>query len=259
MPTNSILTIHNQSVSVQPIVDRYHNRSPFRSRSSAFVQTKGLTSNEKRAAAEAARQASTSGDTTPDEPEPANQHAQRRALSPSALPFGTISSASSTAVFSSRSKASDALQASLALQPGAVPQARPLNHVTTSDIRDAREVSFPPLNREPSQRTAAGTREQGNTKKKRRSLTLAEEEELLAGRGAAQGDGTQASAADEWVSNAPAASRRRASTGVETTGDGEGDDESVGSGTPYPNAGRGDFGGNPNKLARFFPELTLGS
>ncbi|CCF34665.1 Dug3p, partial [Colletotrichum higginsianum] len=47
VPTNSILTIHNQTVMVHPIIDKYYDRSPYHARSSAFVQTKGLMANEK--------------------------------------------------------------------------------------------------------------------------------------------------------------------------------------------------------------------
>ncbi|KAF4981007.1 hypothetical protein FZEAL_3122 [Fusarium zealandicum] len=47
VPTNSILTIHRQTVMVHPILDKYYERDPHHIRSSAFVQTKGLTSNEK--------------------------------------------------------------------------------------------------------------------------------------------------------------------------------------------------------------------
>ncbi|KAM0486506.1 hypothetical protein ACHAP7_002308 [Fusarium lateritium] len=47
VPTNSILTIHRQTVMVHPIIDKYYERDPHHIRSSAFVQAKGLTSNEK--------------------------------------------------------------------------------------------------------------------------------------------------------------------------------------------------------------------
>ncbi|KAK2593706.1 glutamine amidotransferase subunit [Conoideocrella luteorostrata] len=47
VPTNSILTIHRQTVLVHPILDKYYERDPCHVRSSAFVQTKGLISNEK--------------------------------------------------------------------------------------------------------------------------------------------------------------------------------------------------------------------
>lgn len=47
VPTNSILTIHRQTVMVHPILDKYYKRDPHHVRSSAFVQEKGLVSNEK--------------------------------------------------------------------------------------------------------------------------------------------------------------------------------------------------------------------
>lgn len=47
VPTNSILTIHRQTVMVHPILDKYYERDPHHIRSSAFVQAKGLVSNEK--------------------------------------------------------------------------------------------------------------------------------------------------------------------------------------------------------------------
>lgn len=47
VPTNSMLTIHRQTVMVHPILDKYYERDPYHVRSSAFVQTKGLVSNEK--------------------------------------------------------------------------------------------------------------------------------------------------------------------------------------------------------------------
>ncbi|OTB07869.1 hypothetical protein M426DRAFT_317760 [Hypoxylon sp. CI-4A] len=50
VPTNSILTIHGQTVMVNPIIDAFSDRDPYHKRSSAFAQTKGLTTNEKAAA-----------------------------------------------------------------------------------------------------------------------------------------------------------------------------------------------------------------
>lgn len=47
VPTNSILTIHRQTVMMHPILDKYYERDPYHVRSSAFVQAKGLASNEK--------------------------------------------------------------------------------------------------------------------------------------------------------------------------------------------------------------------
>ncbi|KAI0849942.1 N-terminal nucleophile aminohydrolase [Daldinia vernicosa] len=49
VPTNSILTIHGQTVMVNPIIDAFSDRDPYHTRSSAFAQTKGLTTNEKAA------------------------------------------------------------------------------------------------------------------------------------------------------------------------------------------------------------------
>ncbi|KAI1337492.1 nucleophile aminohydrolase [Xylariaceae sp. FL0016] len=49
VPTNSILTIHGQTVMVNPIIDGFSDRDPYHKRSSAFAQTKGLTTNEKAA------------------------------------------------------------------------------------------------------------------------------------------------------------------------------------------------------------------
>ncbi|KAI0977147.1 nucleophile aminohydrolase [Xylaria arbuscula] len=47
VPTNSMLTIHGQTVMVNPIIDAFSDRDPCHKRSSAFAQTKGLTTNEK--------------------------------------------------------------------------------------------------------------------------------------------------------------------------------------------------------------------
>ncbi|KAI0405214.1 nucleophile aminohydrolase [Xylaria palmicola] len=47
VPTNSLLTIHGQTVMVTPIIDAFSDRDPYHKRSSAFAQTKGLTTNEK--------------------------------------------------------------------------------------------------------------------------------------------------------------------------------------------------------------------
>ncbi|KAI9640206.1 glutamine amidotransferase subunit [Ciborinia camelliae] len=51
VPTNSILTIHKQTVMVHPIIDEYYNHNPYHSRSSQFVTDKGLITNEKSTAA----------------------------------------------------------------------------------------------------------------------------------------------------------------------------------------------------------------
>ncbi|CAD6505973.1 BgTH12-06905 [Blumeria graminis f. sp. triticale] len=47
VPTNSVLTIHNQTVMVHPIIDEYYDASPSHSRSTKFVHDQGLVANEK--------------------------------------------------------------------------------------------------------------------------------------------------------------------------------------------------------------------
>jgi len=46
VPTNSTLTIHNQTVLVHPIVDEFYNPSPSFKRSSKFAETKGQITTE---------------------------------------------------------------------------------------------------------------------------------------------------------------------------------------------------------------------
>lgn len=41
VPTNSTLTIHNQTVMIHPIIDEFYCENPAHSRSSQFAQTKG--------------------------------------------------------------------------------------------------------------------------------------------------------------------------------------------------------------------------
>jgi glutamine amidotransferase len=50
VPTNSILTVHNQTVMVHPILDQYYDRDPHHRRSAAFARAKGLETNEKASA-----------------------------------------------------------------------------------------------------------------------------------------------------------------------------------------------------------------
>ena len=44
VPTNSVLTVHKQTVMIHPIIDEYYNHSPSYSRSSGFAVSKGLVS-----------------------------------------------------------------------------------------------------------------------------------------------------------------------------------------------------------------------
>lgn len=46
VPTNSVLTIHNQTVLIHPIVDEYYNHTPSMPRSSQFAANKGQTTGD---------------------------------------------------------------------------------------------------------------------------------------------------------------------------------------------------------------------
>jgi glutamine amidotransferase len=41
VPTNSVLTIHDQTVLIHPILDEFYSADPLNSRSLTFAQTKG--------------------------------------------------------------------------------------------------------------------------------------------------------------------------------------------------------------------------
>ena len=44
VPTNAVLTIHRQTVSIRPVVDEYYDPDPCAERSSCFASAKGLVS-----------------------------------------------------------------------------------------------------------------------------------------------------------------------------------------------------------------------
>ena len=44
VPTNSVLTVHKQTVMIHPIIDDYYNHTPSYVRSSKFAVSKGLVS-----------------------------------------------------------------------------------------------------------------------------------------------------------------------------------------------------------------------
>ena len=44
VPTNSVLTIHKQTVLIHPIKDEFYSRDPAHSRNAAFASDKGLVS-----------------------------------------------------------------------------------------------------------------------------------------------------------------------------------------------------------------------
>lgn len=139
VPTNSILTIHNQTVMVHPIMDKYYDRNPRHSRSAAYVQTKGLTANEKTA------QRGATPLSTPSASVEVEVH--KRLLGPT-IPFGN----------SSRSRTPETSN---------LPRIRtPLSFSETSTQSDVRSVTEPPIIR-PNPNSVPS---QGNIKKKRASL-----------------------------------------------------------------------------------------
>ena len=135
MPTNSILTIHNQTVTVHPIADKYGNRSPHQTRSATYVQTKGLAANEKTGATRAG---------TPVATPNADLDAHKRFLGP-VIPFAP------------RTRAPEPSVRTRATKPH-----------SSSEPPDVRSLTAPPIIRS-SQPPA-----QGNIKKKRASLSALE-------------------------------------------------------------------------------------
>ncbi|KAL8402986.1 hypothetical protein RB594_008298 [Gaeumannomyces avenae] len=144
VPTNSVLTIHGQTVMVHPINDQYSNRSPGQARSAAFVQTKGLSSNEKHALLPRLEDAVTV--TSPDEPE-----GPKRSLAP---PFNIL-----------RSRTPEVSAATIA-------RARtPLSTFTDSSSR----FSTAPSSLVVTRHTTPNPPAQRNIKKKRMSLSELEQ------------------------------------------------------------------------------------
>ena len=152
MPTNSILTIHRQTVMVHPIVDRYYTKSPHHVRSSAFVQEKGLASNEKNAAAVLAASAILSD----------GAEGQKKMLSPT-VPLG---------ISLARTRTPDQLP----VRPKPAPY---------YDTRSAvRSMPVPPAAKD----AATVQPSQGNIKKKRKSLSELEQFEPAPDSGADDDD-----------------------------------------------------------------------
>lgn len=147
VPTNSILTIHNQTVLVHPIKDQYYEQDPQQRRSTAFVSSKGLAANEKTSSRGAAAPLMPSIEI--DSPQ---QHAQKKFLGPT-IPSFTPNRGRTTT-------------------DPVVPRGRTqLANVETanssSNVPDVRNITAPPqLLRAGSQQPPA----QGNIKKKRASL-----------------------------------------------------------------------------------------
>ncbi|KAJ2906615.1 hypothetical protein MKZ38_000870 [Zalerion maritima] len=255
VPTNSILTIHKQTVMVHPIIDQFYSRSPYHVRSSAFVQAQGLTSNEKRPTPAA----------TPDpllHPSHANNHhplsapAQMRSTSgqhqqcqyppfrppllgptipvlkrtrtPDTVPRPTQLHNVLTAPSNSSSSNHASAPASASSMGGS-----PADH---------RNITSTPAQGVVNPKPAA----QGNIKVKRRSLSSLEGGPV----------GSVLFALDTNLpnnlqhGNGPVTSP--GGTGLSPTGEG------ADAATPTtPDARPVDTYGNPNKIAQFFPELRL--
>jgi len=137
VPTNSIVTIHNQMVMVHPIMDQYFDRNPHHRRSAAYVRTKGLAANEKATAG--------LGTPVPAATPPVEIETQKKFLP--VIPFGNT-----------RSRTPET----------SIPKVRtPLSHIEPAP--DIYSVNMPPPQQPPQQQPA-----QGNIKKKRTSLTTIE-------------------------------------------------------------------------------------
>ncbi|KAK4150078.1 nucleophile aminohydrolase [Chaetomidium leptoderma] len=167
VPTNSILTIHNQTVMVHPIMDQYYDRNPQHRRSTAFVSTKGLSANEKGATRSgtpfglpASIPSVSSLPHFSDHPEPHNKQHFRVPTIPT-LPTSIPGSRTPDGLWSTST----------------LPRSRtPLSHAETiapepssglqAPAMDVRALTAPPLIRTTSQQPPS----QGNIKKKRASL-----------------------------------------------------------------------------------------
>ncbi|KAF2998390.1 hypothetical protein G7054_g13757 [Neopestalotiopsis clavispora] len=149
VPTNSILTIHHQTVMIHPILDGFSSSNPYHTRSSAFATTKGLTTNEKSAPI-----VPESGMATPSlEPEP---ELQKRSFAPTIPTNG-------------RSRAKTAEEDNL-LVP-VIPHAKSPLGAGSSLSADGR-----PRTKSSGARPDLGSKQvsQGNIKKKRRTLMTGE-------------------------------------------------------------------------------------
>ena len=165
VPTNSTLTIHKQTVMVHPIIDEYYSYNPYHSRSSKFVQDKGLVTNEKAARATAAST-------------PALQTADfgklmDRRLTPLSLQSPANKAVQIPAERPKKGRTQSSLHESIATTLTPSMHSSTISPALTPTIESS--AVHPPLDiRHLSSlqnvRDPARPQEQGNTKKKRRSL-----------------------------------------------------------------------------------------
>lgn len=205
VPTNSILTIHNQTVMVHPIMDQYYDRNPHHRRSTAFVRNKGLAANEKTS--------SRSGTPLGAPPTIDMETVAKKFLGP------TIPS------FSMASRPRGAVAGTAPIVGGCcgptstIPRVRtPLSQSeAAAPPSDVRTITGPlPVIQTQAPASSQQQPSQGNIKKKRASLSTTNTD---------NGSVTSLQTQDQ---HSPT--------------------------TPEPS--RSEFG-NPNKIAQFFPELTL--
>lgn len=142
VPTNSILTIHKESVIVHPIADQYYERNPYHRRSAAYVGSKGLLANEKIPRATPVLSLPVASPSVPQ-----IQDTSKKSFGPT-IPFNLARARSSETSTLPRNRT-----------PLSVSEAAP----QSSDLRNA---AGPALTMSPSQRAPS----QGNIKKKRKSL-----------------------------------------------------------------------------------------
>ena len=147
VPTNSTLTIHNQTVMVHPIIDEYYNQDPSYTRSSQYVAEKGLVTDKESTTPPRA------GSRTPNAPAAPSEEQ----VSPKQLSLPTSRLSGCPVSLSARARSPERVDENF----------RPLSSMAA--ISSARDPLKP--------------QEQGNTKKKRVSLTstqLADEDDLVA-------------------------------------------------------------------------------
>lgn len=199
VPTNSILTIHDQTAFVQPIIDQFHHKDPWHRRSAGFVQSKGLAANEKNPPPLSMPNPAV---VAPEGNLQAEMFHKRANLGPT-IPFSLMRSITPQI---SRTTTSEAPGSFVAASP------RPsLSTVDTSKSTDFRTVTGPPVSRQASTSNPPAL---GNIKKKRMSLSNLE-----------QLQGPSPSSETEPP-------------------------------TPMSPVDRTSYG-DPNKIAQYFPELTL--
>ncbi|KAI7781549.1 glutamine amidotransferase [Diaporthe eres] len=199
VPTNSILTIHDQTAFVQPIIDQFHHKDPWHRRSAGFVQSKGLAANEKTPTPLSMPNPAVAA---PEGNLQAEMFHKRANLGPT-IPFSLMRSITPQI---SRTTTSEAPSSFVAASP------RPsLSTVDTSKSTDFRTVTGPPVSRQASTSNPPAL---GNIKKKRMSL----------------------SNLDQLQGPSPSSETEPP--------------------TPMSPVDRTSYG-DPNKIAQYFPELTL--